>query len=93
MAAATFYMPSPPNEIDDIMHEFWKEGNARHLIHVKRMSSKGNPYVRGLLVSTTDAIPLPPEFELSHVPDDRIDPVYERFEAELDVENNGAECL
>lgn len=91
MTAATFYMPSPPNEIDDIIGEIWREGNARCLIYVKRMSSRGNPYVRGLLISDAESIPLPSDFELNHLPDNCIDSTYNKFKDEIANQNNGTE--
>ena len=90
MIATTFYMPSPSNEIDDVLGDIWREGNARHLIYVKRISSRGNPYVRGLLISDTE-IPLPPEFELSYLSEDYVSVAHQNFKDEIDSQNNGTE--
>ena len=91
MTAATFYIPSPPEEIDDILGEIWRESNARHLIYVKRVSSRGNPYVRGLLISDAESIPLPSDFELNYLSEDCIDSSYNKFRCEIAHQNNGAE--
>ena len=94
MTAATFYMPSPPNEIDDILGEIWKEGNARHLICVERiMSSRGNPCVRGLSISATESIPHPSEFEVHHLPEDHIDVTCQNFKDKMNAQDNGFECF
>ena len=88
--ATAFHMPSPPNEIDDVLGDIWREGNVRQLIYVKRMSSRGNPYVRGPLISDTQ-VPLPLEFELSHLPEDYVSVAHQNFKDEIDSQNNGTE--
>ena len=55
------------------------------------MSSRGNPYVRGLLISATESIPLPSEFEVHHIPEDHIDATYQNFKDEIDARDNGFE--
>ena len=91
MTAATFCMPSPPEEIDDILGEIWRESNVSHLIYVKRVSSRGNPYVRGLLISDAELIPLPSDFEVNCLSEDCIDSTYNKFKGEIANQNNGVE--
>ena len=91
MAAATFYMPSPPTKIEEMIGDIWEEGKMRCLIYVKRMSSRGNAYVKGLAVSDSEAIPLPSSFELTYVPDEWVGDTYQNFKEEIDALDNGAE--
>ena len=91
MTAATFYMPSPPDEIDDIIGEIWRESNAMRLIYVKRVSSRGNPCVRGLLISDTESIPFPSDFELIYLSEDCVNSTYNKFKHEIANQNNGVE--
>ena len=92
MTAAIFYCPSPPSEVSHLLNRIWKEENVRHLIYVKRISSRGDPCMRGLIVSADDVIPLPNEFELRHLPEEEIEPVLQEFQDEIAHERNGAEC-
>ena len=92
MTAARFHCPNPPDEISHLLNRIWKEEDIGGMIHVKRVSSRGNPHIRGLIVSADDVIPLPPEFELRHVPDEQIDALLEDFRDEIAHEGNGTEC-
>ena len=93
MTAAVFYCPSPPDETSHLLNRIWKEENVRHMIYVKRTSSRGNSYIRGLIVSADNVIPLPFElFEIRHLPDEQIEPILQDFQEEITHERNGTEC-
>ena len=91
MTAAIFYCPSPPDEVSHLLNRIWKEEDVRHMIHAKRMSSRGNPHTRGLIVSSDNVIPLPHEFELRHLPEEAIDLTLQGFQEEMAHERNGTE--
>ena len=92
MSAAIFYWSSPPDEISHLLNGIWKEEDVRHMIYVKHVSSRGNSYIRGLIVSADDVIPLPPEFEIRHLPEEHIEFSLEAFRDEIAHERNGIEC-
>lgn len=91
MSSAIFYYGSPPDEISHLLNRIWKEENVRHMIYVKRVSSRGNPYIRGLIVSADNVIPLPPEFEIRYLPEEQIKFSLEDFREEIAHERNGTE--
>ena len=61
------------------------------MIYVKRMSSRGNQYMRGLIISADNVIPLPPEFEIRRLPEEQIEFALEDFRDEIAHEKNGVE--
>ena len=83
MTAAIFHYPSPPNEVPHLLNRIWKEEDVHHMIWVRRMSSRGNPHTRGLIVSADDVIPLPLEFEIRHLPFEEIEPTLQGFQQEM----------
>ena len=91
MTAARFHCPNPPDEICHLLNRIWKEEDIGGMIHVKHLCSRGNPCIRGLIVSAHDVIPPPPEFELRHIPDEQIDALLEDFRDEIAHERNGTE--
>ena len=93
MTAATFYYPNPPEEIFHLLNGIWKEEDIGQMIYVKRVSSRGNPCIRGLIVSADATIPLPSDFELRHVPEEQIEPTLQDFQEEIAHERNGTECF
>ena len=91
MTAATFYCPDPPDEIDRLMDDIWSTKKIDYLIYVRRISQRGNPYVRGMLISNDETNPLPPEFEIHPIPGTCVDYVWRQFKEEIHIENNGLE--
>ena len=91
MTAATFHIPSPPNEIENLSDDVWQEGDTKKMIHVCRISSRGNPHMRGLVVSSGETTPVPAEFEIIHLPEDRIDAMHQDFKDGINARNNGVE--
>ena len=93
MTATAFHHPSPPDEVSHLLNGIWKEEDIRHMIHAKRVSSRGNQCLRGLIVSGDNVIPLPPDkFEIRHLPDEQIEFALEDFRDKTAHEQNGAEC-
>ena len=71
MTASTFYFPSNDyGDQDQFMHQIWQEGTMDYLIYVRRVSLRGNPYIKGLFVLNNESAPLPSEFEVQPIPDD-----------------------
>ena len=91
MTAVIFHCPSPPDEVSHLSNRIWKEEDVRHMICAKRMSSRGNSHMRGLIVSSDNVIPLPLEFELGHLPEEEIEPALRGFQEEMAHERNGTE--
>ena len=100
MTAATFHFPNPPGEVSHLLIEsgkkktssIWKEEDIKQMIYVRRVSLRGNPHMRVLIVSADDIIPLPPEFELRHLPEEQIETTVQDFQEEIAHERNGTEC-
>ena len=93
MIALTFYFPSNGNQgnQDKFMHQIWQEGTIDYLIHVRRVSLRGNPYIKGLFVLNNESAPLPSEFEVQPIPDDCLGCLLRQFKEEQKIENNATE--
>ena len=90
MIALTFYFP-PSNDHGDqdkFIHHIWNEGIMDYLIYVKRISSRGNPYIKGLFILNDESVPLSPEFEVKPIDDDCIESLHRQFKEEQEIENN-----
>ena len=91
MAILKFYFPSNNGDDQDaFMEHLWKQGTMSYLIFVRRMSLRGNPYVKGVF-ACDDTMTPPPEFECSLLEGDCVSCVISDIQEELSVENNGME--
>ena len=91
--AFTFYFPSngDHDDQDKFMDHVWNERIMDYLIYVRRISLRGNPYIKGVFLLNDDATP-PSEFECAPLSNDNdIIPLASEFQEELSVENNGVE--
>ena len=88
--ALTFYLPSPPDEIDNVLHDIWQEGGIKQMICVKRLSQRGNNYIRGLLISDSE-VELPPLFESRYLSDDLVEEKCDNLKQEILEQENGVE--
>ena len=94
MVSLTFYFPFDGDNggQDNFIYQYWKEqkGNIDYLMHVRRVSMRGMPYIRGLIVFDGSAT-IPNEFEVHEIPDDCVDFVYQQFKEEQRIESNATE--
>ena len=95
MTALKFVFYSPLSDDNDdvqdgLMHHIWSQRAMDYLIFVRRMSSRGNPYIGGLFVSNEEVI-LPPEFEVRLIPDEHYEELHQQFKEEQRNENNATE--
>ena len=59
--------------MEGLPSDVWDSGHAQGLLHVKRMSMRGNPHTRGMVISDKEPIPFPDDFELNRLSDDIVD--------------------
>ena len=95
MIALKFYFPCDGGDQDSFMKSLWNQGTMSYLIYTQRMSLRGNPYIKGLIILNDDDTPVPPMFECTPVSDNWIHLIASEFQEELSIEDNGVElsCL
>ena len=92
MTVFTFYFPSNgDHDQDSFIRSIWDEHAMEYLIYVRRVSLKGNPYIKGLFILNDESFPLPPEFEVNLIPDDCVECLQQQFKEEQEIENNATE--
>lgn len=91
MKTFAFYFPSNDDDQDAFMHQLWNERTMDYLIYVRRISSRGNPYIKGLFIMRDETTSPPPEFELRPIPDDSVSYLVQQFKEEQMFENNATE--
>jgi hypothetical protein len=93
MTAFTFYFPSngDHDDQDKFMQQIWNERILDYLFYVRRVSLRGNPYIKGLFIVNGEAPSLPVEFEVKPIPDDCVDFLLEDFKEEQRIHNNATE--
>ena len=72
------------------MENLWNQGTLSYLIFTRRMSLRGNPYIKGVFILNDDAMP-PSEFECKLLSKDCVPCSVSDFREELSTENNGVE--
>ena len=92
MAALKFYLPSN-GEDQDLMKYLWENTDIPYMIFVQRMSFRGNPYIKGVIILDNDSTMtmIPPELICTRLRDDYVAPLVNEFREELSVQNNGTE--
>ena len=91
MIALKFYFPSNGEDQDAFMQDWWNQGAVSYLIFTRRMSLRGNPYIKGVFILDDDKAVVPPEFECKLLSDDCVPCLVSPFQEELSMENNGME--
>ena len=91
MIALSFYLPSNTSDEDTFISQIWHEGAIDYLIYVKRISARGNPYIKGLLILKDESASLPSELELRPVPDNCLECMWRQFKDEQEMEQNAVE--
>lgn len=89
MVLLKFYTHSNGNQ-DEFMEHMWKQGTMSYLIFVRRMSLRGNPYIKGVF-AINDTVTPPPEFECTQLSNDCVPRLVSELQEELSIENNGIE--
>ena len=91
--ALKFYFPSNGNDCnqDEFMEHMWNQGAMSYLIFVRRMSLRGNPYIKGVFILDDDNAVVPPEFECTPLSEDCVPCLVSELQEELWMENNGIE--
>jgi len=72
------------------MQNMWNQGTMSYLIFARRMSLRGNPYIKGVFILNDD-ITAPSEFECIPISEDCVPCLVSEFQEELSMENNGVE--
>ena len=93
MIALKFYFPSRFNGDDQcsFMKDLWDQGIMSYLIFTRRMSLRGNPYIKGVFILDDDNTTVPTELECTPVPQGFISLAVSEFKEELLIEDNGVE--
>jgi hypothetical protein len=93
MTALKFYFPSngEDDDQDQILEDLWNQGTMSYLIFTRRMSHRGNPYIKGVFILENDNTPPPYELECIPLSEDHIHPLVNEFREELLMKNNGVE--
>jgi hypothetical protein len=93
MTAFTFYFPSngDHDDHDEFMQQIWNERILDYLIYVRRVSLRGNPYIKGLFVVNDDSVLPPLPFEVNPISHDCVSHLLQNFKEEQRIENNAVE--
>ena len=91
MTAIKFYYPSNGEDQDALMEHLWDQGTMSYLMFVRRMSLRGNPYIKGVFVLDDDDAMVPSEFDCIPLSKDGFSQLVSEFQEELSMENNGVE--
>ena len=89
MMALKFHFPSNGEDQDVFMQNAWNQGTMSYLIFVRRMSHRGNPYIKGVFILDDDDATVPSEFECTLLSKDCASLSVSEFQEELSMENNG----
>ena len=90
MTALKFYLPSN-GEDQDLLKYLWDNTDIPYMIFVQRMSFRGNPYTKGVIILDNESTMIPPELICTPLRDDYVAPLVNEFREELLVQNNGTE--
>ena len=93
-AALKFYFPSNGNDRnqDEFMEHMWNQGEMSYLIFVRRISSRGNPYIKGVfIVNDEDTVTALSEFECTQLSEEAFSCLVSELQEELSIEHNGVE--
>ena len=88
--ALKFYFPSNGEDQDAFMEHMWNQRTMSYLIFARRMSLRGNPYIKGVLVLNDNAT-APSEFECIPLSEEALSCLVSELQEELSMENNGVE--
>ena len=91
MTPIKFYFPSNGEDQDTLMEHLWNQGIMSYLIFVRRMSHRGNPYIKGVFILDDDNATVPSEFDCIPLSKDGLSQLVTEFQEELSIENNGVE--
>ena len=89
MMAQKFYFPSNGEDQDALIEHTWNQGVMSYLLFVRRMSHRGNPYIKGVFILDDDDATVPSEFECTLLSNDYASLLVSEFQEELSMENNG----
>jgi hypothetical protein len=91
MTSLKFYLPSSNGEDHDaFLEDLWHQGNISYLIYTRRISQRGNPYIKGVLIVDDDNT-IPPELECTPIPWIHTSLLVNELKEELSAEQNGVE--
>ena len=87
--ALKFYFPSNSEDQDEFMKGLWNRGVMSYLIYTRRMSLRGNPYIKGVFILNDEDTMVPSEFECIPLSEDCVPSLVNEFQEEILMENNG----
>lgn len=93
MVTVKFYFPSNGEDQEAVLKSLWQQEAVSHMIYVRRMSQRGNPYIKGVFSlneNDNDFAP-PPEIQCIPLDEDSTTALVNEFRDELLVEDNGVE--
>ena len=88
MMALKFYFPSNGEDQDALMEHLWNQGTMSYLIFFRRMSLRGNPYIKGVFVLDDGDAMVPSEFDCIPLFKDGFSQLVSECQEELSMENN-----
>ena len=92
MIALKFYLPSHGEDEDEvILKDLWDAAAPPYMIFVRRISFRGNPYIKGVFMLKDEDALVPSEIVCVPLSDDCVDPLVNEFREELAAEKNGVE--
>ena len=80
MTAIKFYYPSNGEDQDALMEHLWDQGTMSYLMFVRRMSLRGNPYIKGVFVLDNDGAMVPSEFDCIPLSKDGLSQLVSEFQ-------------
>ena len=90
MQSLKFYSPSNGKDQDAFIEHTWNQGAMPYLIFVRRMSLRGNPYIKGAFLLNEDTT-APSEFECTQLSEEAFSCLVSELQEELSIKNNGVE--
>ena len=93
MTTMKFYYPSNSEDQEAVLKNLWQQDAISRMIYVRRMSHRGNPYIKGIFTLNEDAADFTPPPEIQCIPlnEDSTIALVDEFRQELSVEDNGVE--